>query len=71
MVGNRMTEQSENSHSDSAIERAEAFGIDISLLESNLRLTPTERVLQLQQAANSMLRLQADAARWREQQARE
>jgi hypothetical protein len=30
---------------DAAIE----FGIDLSLLEENLRLTPTERILQLQQ----------------------
>ena len=29
---------------DAAIE----FGIDVSLLEENLRLTPTERILQLQ-----------------------
>ena len=30
--------------SPSAIERAIAYGIDISLLEARLRLTPTERV---------------------------
>lgn len=26
-----------------AIQRAEAYGIDLSLLDENLRLTPTER----------------------------
>lgn len=30
----------------SAIERALAFGIDVTLLEASLRLTPTERVRQ-------------------------
>jgi len=29
-----------------AVERAEAYGIDISLLDDNLRLTPAERVNQ-------------------------
>lgn len=29
-----------------AIERAEAYGIDLSLLDENLRLTPTERLRQ-------------------------
>jgi hypothetical protein len=64
-----MTEQDEVSPSDDAIARAEAFGIDISLLKSNLRLTPTERVLRLQQAANSLMKLQVEAARWRDQKA--
>jgi hypothetical protein len=33
----------------SAIERAREFGIDISLLEENLKRTPTERLLSLQE----------------------
>jgi hypothetical protein len=33
-----------NETPQSAIERAQAMGIDISLLEASLRLTPTERV---------------------------
>jgi hypothetical protein len=33
-----------------AVQRAEAFGIDISLLEENLRLTPTERFVRHDQA---------------------
>ncbi len=40
---------------DAAIE----FGIDVTLLERNLRLTPTERVLQHQASLRLMLELQA------------
>lgn len=40
-----------------AIERAQAFGVDVSLLRSNLRFTPAERILRLQRAANSFLAL--------------
>ena len=29
-----------------AVERAKAYGIDISLLESSLALTPTERLIR-------------------------
>jgi hypothetical protein len=29
-----------------AVQRAEAYGIDLSLLDDNLRLTPAERLLQ-------------------------
>lgn len=32
----------------SAVERAIEFGIDITLLEQNLKLTPTERIEQLE-----------------------
>jgi hypothetical protein len=41
-----------------AIERAEAYGIDISLLVDNLRLTPAERVRQ-----NDRMLNEADALR--------
>lgn len=33
----------------SAIEQAREYGIDISLLEENLKKTPTERLLHLQE----------------------
>lgn len=47
------------------IARAEEFGVDISLLRSNLRLTPTERLLRLQGTVASLCALQADARAWR------
>lgn len=40
-----------------AIERAQAFGVDISLLRSNLRFTPAERILRMKRTANSLLAL--------------
>ena len=55
--------------SSSAIERAIAFGVDITLLIENLRLTPTERVRRAQQALDSIAALQAEAKRWRERKA--
>jgi hypothetical protein len=36
------------SHGRAAIEEARAFGIDVSLLEEALRLTPDERLARLQ-----------------------
>ena len=60
---------SETSPAPSAIERAIAFGIDITLLIENLRLTPTERVIRAQQMLDSVLALQAEAKAWRERQA--
>jgi hypothetical protein len=42
-----------------AVERAEAYGIDISLLEDNLRLTPAERVKRNDQAVELVEKLQA------------
>lgn len=38
-----------NDKKQSAIERAREYGIDITLIESNLRLTPTERLQELQE----------------------
>lgn len=35
---------------NSYIEKAKKFGIDISLIEINLKRTPTERVIALQNA---------------------
>ncbi|MBI4548881.1 MAG: hypothetical protein HY707_12935 [Ignavibacteriae bacterium] len=43
----------------SAVERAKEFGIDISLVEENLKRTPTERV----EAMLSMLELVEEARR--------
>jgi len=54
----------------SAVERALAFGADISLLIKNLRLTPTERVERAQQMLDSVVALQAEVKACRERQAR-
>lgn len=45
-----------------AVERARAYGIDISLLEYSLRLTPEERLMGLE----GMLALVEDFARARD-----
>jgi hypothetical protein len=52
-----------------AVERAIAFGVDITLLIENLRLTPTERVRRAQQMLDSVVALQAEVKAWRERQA--
>ena len=54
----------------SAVERAIAFGVDITLLIENLRLTPTERVLRGQAMLDSVVALQAEVKAWRSRQAR-
>jgi len=54
----------------SAVERAIAFGVDVTLLIENLRLTPTERVERAQQMLDSVAALQAEVKAWRERQAR-
>ncbi len=60
----------EASPSLSAVERAIAFGIDVTLLIENLRLTPTERVLRGQAMLESVVALQAEVKAWRSRQAR-
>ncbi len=45
-----------------AIQRAELFGIDLSLLEENLRLTPLERLRQNDRLLNEAEALQAALA---------
>ncbi|MDF7822543.1 hypothetical protein P4B35_00850 [Pontiellaceae bacterium B12227] len=40
-------------------EEAEAYGIDISLIRSNLRLTPAERLRRHDKALNTMNKLRA------------
>lgn len=52
----------------SAVERAIEFGIDVSLLIANLRLTPTERIQRAQRFLESVIALQAEARVWRERQ---
>ncbi len=44
------------------IERAELFGIDLSLLDENLRLTPLERLRQNDRLLNEAEALQAALA---------
>ena len=48
-----------------AVERARAFGVDISLLVENLRLTPKERLEKAQEAARSLAALQTEAEKSR------
>jgi hypothetical protein len=43
----------------SAIEEATRAGIDLSLIDENLRLTPEQRALQHQAALNMVLELEA------------
>jgi hypothetical protein len=42
-----------------AVQRAEDFGIDISLIDENLRLTPIQRIRQNDMAMNQSEFLQA------------
>ena len=42
-----------------AVQRAEAYGIDISLIDENLRLTPTEKIRQNDIALNQAEALHA------------
>ncbi len=55
----------------SAVERAIEFGIDVTLLIENLRLTPTERVIRAQQALNSVISFQAEVKKSRERKSRQ
>lgn len=48
-----------------AVGRARAFGVDISLLVENLRLTPKERLEKAQEAARSLAALQTEAEKSR------
>lgn len=41
-----------------ALQRAEAYGIDISLIDENLRLTPTQKIRQNDIALNQAEALQ-------------
>jgi hypothetical protein len=48
------------------LERARAFGIDVTLLVENLRRTPEERVRRAQDLLDSVVALRAEARAWRE-----
>jgi len=48
-----------------AVQRAEAYGIDISLLEDNLRLTPSLRIQRNDQALKLVEELRAAKRRAR------
>ena len=45
----------------SAIEAAREFGVDLTLIIERLRLTPEERVRELQRAMNSLAKIRGAA----------
>ncbi len=49
---------------ESAVDRAAAFGVDITLLKGNLRLTPTERVRRLQRVLASVVAIREQGKTW-------
>ena len=51
----------------SKIAAAKEFGIDLTLLVENLRLTPQERVDNLQKSMRSLDKFRRDAKLWRKQ----
>ncbi len=55
----------ERTSPQSAVQRAAEYGIDITLLVENLKLTPTERLNCLQQAVASAVALRDEAKRAR------
>jgi hypothetical protein len=57
--------------SDEDRRKAEADGVDLTLLIENLRLTPTERVRRLERFARAVLMLQAEAQRGQAKEATE
>ncbi len=52
----------------SAIERAIEYGIDVTLLEQNLKLSPTEKVLRAQAALESVVAMQSEVKTFRAKQ---
>lgn len=50
----------------SAVERAIAFGVDITLLIENLRLTPTERLRRGEKILASVVAFQEEVRRARQ-----
>ncbi len=61
-------EPAEATLQNSALERAVEYGVDITLLIENLRLTPTERVQRAQRMLDSVVALQTEMRNWRERQ---
>ena len=49
--------------SSNAVERAEAFGLDLTHLVENLRRTPTERLRWAERTLHSMVAFQEEARR--------
>jgi hypothetical protein len=50
----------------SKIAAAKEFGIDLTLLIKNLRLTPQERIENLQKSMRSINKFSSEAKKWRE-----
>ncbi|MGI8544592.1 MAG: hypothetical protein ACR2MD_14115 [Aridibacter sp.] len=50
----------------SKIAAAKEFGIDLTLLIKNLRLTPQERIENLQKSMRSINKFSSEAKTWRE-----
>lgn len=65
MSTNTVSDQKSQSETEAALRQAEEFGVDLSLLRSNLRLTPTERVQRAQAMLDSIMALKAEAQKWR------
>jgi len=56
-----------NPRPGSKIAAAKEFGIDLTLLVKNLRLTPQERVNNLQKSMRNLAKFRRDAELWRKQ----
>ncbi len=52
----------------SAVDRALEYGVDITLLQQNLKISPTERVLRAQAALDSVVAMQAEVKTFRAKQ---
>ncbi len=54
------TRQIEQFPQSNAIQRAQKYGVDITLLMENLKLTPTERLRKAQRVLESVLAFRAE-----------
>jgi len=61
----RAAERLRNPRPGSKIEAAQRYGVDLTLLIENLRLTPAERVRRMQDAADAVAQLLGAARRSR------
>ncbi|MBI3195717.1 MAG: hypothetical protein HYZ34_14810 [Ignavibacteriae bacterium] len=57
--------ETEKPQSGSAIERAKEYGIDLTLNQSNLKMTPYERLQQLQSFARFVEKVRESQAVYR------
>jgi len=55
----------ERTADDDAIRRAQEYGVDISLLVENRKLTPTERIQKARLVIESILALQSQVRKFR------